>query len=628
MPKVCVVPGCKTRSNEKVRGVKYSLFSIPKDEEIKSQWIKAIPGIKSLTPTQVICEKHFPEQCIIKEFIQKDVDGNILYKSVYQRRHLHKSAVPTIFKDSDMPPLFLELKTEEEMKTEDSSDIKSLCKSREDFVSNLQPSATRTVDVNHNGVNNRILQMAKTENAKNIGNNSKRNIDNMNNISEGSPKLKIIQNAGFDKRNHKIVGVLKKVPKATMLKIMARRRSLKIYNIGNNTCKQPNIKVNPVTNPVNGRNNKETSFITTKDDDDTSKLYESLPETYAVEHNYALHDLPRPIFCTNAVNIDPKSLELPKTWGATEKTIQNKKYLLLTKVITRMIDQRQTEVLQKYMLLDCIGKNASYFVYGHEVKDIITLPEVIHSTDILLRSLNIFEAMNVCEGLGPIDPSLIKNSEVLRDSANCIRHANCPWLLTRMKTCTSCKKLKRIISIRSNKVARNGIITKEMFNNLRRQLAREKRRRKNAVEEKRMLLKEVSERSNELQSAVNYKMLFKNIFLEHNVHNNYRLTLKEILETSRAKPRGRRYSKEWLMFCASVVIRSSSMYEFLRKTNIIPLPSLHTIRSYFYGKTPRHNFDETFIDLVKNYQAKNAQQDPETLIYQNTIGSVFQLDER
>ncbi|XP_018323918.1 uncharacterized protein LOC108736120 isoform X1 [Agrilus planipennis] len=351
----------------------------------------------------------------------------------------------------------------------------------------------------------------------------------------------------------------------------------------------PSVKINPVTSSLNTCNSNKISFITTKDiynDDNAPKILESLPETYVVEHDYGLHDYPGPIFCTNAIiNIDPESLELPKTWGVTEKIVQNKKYLLFMKVITQAMDQQETELLQKYMLLDCTGKNASYFVYGHQVKDMALLPEFIHNTDTLLRSLKIFEVMNVCEGLGRIDPSLIRKSKVLRDSANYLRHASCTWLLTRNKTCIFCKKLKRLISrrrLRSNKVACGGSDSKEMLNNLRRQLAREKRLRKIAVEQKRMLLKEVSEKRKEIATAVNYGVSFENICFQHRVLHNHRLALKEILDTSKTKPQGRRYSEEWLMFCISISIRSPSIYEFLRKTNIIPLPNLATIRRYFY----------------------------------------------
>lgn len=65
MPSMCCVVYCKSgyRSNPE----KVSCFLFPKDEELKSKWIKAIPRSNlKVSPKTSICEKHFTAGQIIR----------------------------------------------------------------------------------------------------------------------------------------------------------------------------------------------------------------------------------------------------------------------------------------------------------------------------------------------------------------------------------------------------------------------------------------------------------------------------------------------------------------------------------------------------------------------------------
>ena len=58
MPRKCCVYGCK--SNYESTEVRYSVFSFPRDETLRREWIRKIPNA-NFNPTKYtcVCEKHF-----------------------------------------------------------------------------------------------------------------------------------------------------------------------------------------------------------------------------------------------------------------------------------------------------------------------------------------------------------------------------------------------------------------------------------------------------------------------------------------------------------------------------------------------------------------------------------------
>nr|CAI5819885.1 unnamed protein product [Callosobruchus analis]CAI5870438.1 unnamed protein product [Callosobruchus analis] len=61
MPRHCCVPGCKIKYCSELKSTSYrSVFRFPKNDELKSKWLAAIPG-KNWFPSKeaVICGSHF-----------------------------------------------------------------------------------------------------------------------------------------------------------------------------------------------------------------------------------------------------------------------------------------------------------------------------------------------------------------------------------------------------------------------------------------------------------------------------------------------------------------------------------------------------------------------------------------
>ncbi|XP_067126884.1 uncharacterized protein [Centruroides vittatus] len=89
----CFVPGCKTGNNVKE---KRTLFSAPKDEELRKKWSKLIPrGDKIFDEYCCVCELHFDEQFIERKF--KHIINGEEVTIPRDRPKLVSDAIPTIF---------------------------------------------------------------------------------------------------------------------------------------------------------------------------------------------------------------------------------------------------------------------------------------------------------------------------------------------------------------------------------------------------------------------------------------------------------------------------------------------------------------------------------------------------
>ena len=76
MPNRCVVPGCKTGDRNST--LQRSVFKVPNDKIILKKWEAEIPNIAKLKPQHHICERHFEEKYIIRQFVKYHKHGKLM----------------------------------------------------------------------------------------------------------------------------------------------------------------------------------------------------------------------------------------------------------------------------------------------------------------------------------------------------------------------------------------------------------------------------------------------------------------------------------------------------------------------------------------------------------------------
>ena len=100
MVNTCCVPGCKSgyRSQLKVK-VTPPMFGFPKNEELRSAWIKAISR-KDWTPTNIsrVCAKHFnPDDFVLYSNDSRINRRKARESQILQRTRIKFGAIPKIF---------------------------------------------------------------------------------------------------------------------------------------------------------------------------------------------------------------------------------------------------------------------------------------------------------------------------------------------------------------------------------------------------------------------------------------------------------------------------------------------------------------------------------------------------
>lgn len=71
----------------------------------------------------------------------------------------------------------------------------------------------------------------------------------------------------------------------------------------------------------------------------------------------------------------------------------------------------------------------------------------------------------------------------------------------------------------------------------------------------------------------------ENQLKETNFSPNEFIALQEIIKAANQKnTKGRRYNEEWILLCLLLHMKSPKAYNFLRDTQILPIPCIRSIR--------------------------------------------------
>ncbi|KAH7945825.1 hypothetical protein HPB49_016037 [Dermacentor silvarum] len=78
------------------------------------------------------------------------------------------------------------------------------------------------------------------------------------------------------------------------------------------------------------------------------------------------------------------------------------------------------------------------------------------------------------------------------------------------------------------------------------------------------------------------------------------LAVRQCFEASRRKsPRGMKYDKEWILECILLKMRSPKLYQYMRRQNILALPSETTLRKYTAQYRSGFGFNEKMLNVLK-----------------------------
>ncbi|GAB1859699.1 THAP-type domain-containing protein [Camponotus japonicus] len=319
------------------------------------------------------------------------------------------------------------------------------------------------------------------------------------------------------------------------------------------------------------------------------------------------------IFVVNEVQLKIETVHetsivtVPKPWIIVQS--KPKKWFLSE--IVANDSNNNAPVIRKSIAVNNKGF-VQYYVHGKLVKDHIEqLPSLVNDPQTLVTIATQFKSSRICDGLGDVAVHLDVNT-VCKDNMDVYRSTNCS-LIEKKKRCSSCVRVRKTLIQKKRrdkkreklkhftalcnpvdqwKFLRNKINTQRCLKN----------RKKRRIQ---LLLECLQEKQSEF--AAMKEVSFNERCAD--IPDIQKTALREIFETSKkTDARGRRYSKEWAIYCMLMNIRFPAMYEFLRNNRIIPLPCTRTIRNYLSIIDSKCGFDKKFFELLKlKFQSNNKE---------------------
>ncbi|XP_046595750.1 uncharacterized protein LOC107223825 isoform X2 [Neodiprion lecontei] len=298
---------------------------------------------------------------------------------------------------------------------------------------------------------------------------------------------------------------------------------------------------------------------------------------------------------------------IPTSWTVINQLSPNKQCVTITHTRYMKKNGVHHPIFDKYVTID-IDNRIRYFISGRVVEaQEAGLQETLLNKIELTNILNKFGNINLCGGLGNVDTQYLELNNEFRDYFGDLHSDNCS-LISKMKRCRSCIKLRKIAfqrksrynndqPIRRMRKAMNPIDQRLLLAS-QKKLKRQKRKLKRIMAERESLKNSLAEKTQELTKINNEP--FDEKCSKLNIPAAQRITLNEIIAAaSTTKSNGRRYSNEWIMQCLLLNIKSPSLYEYLRVNNILPLPCSTTIRRYFSLANKKCNFDQNFTEVLR-----------------------------
>ncbi|XP_017881577.1 uncharacterized protein LOC108625802 isoform X2 [Ceratina calcarata] len=466
----CVVKKCV--SNNDKQSDKISTFKVPNDQDLREKWRVAI-GVNILRSSHRVCELHFEEHLVIKDYIHRTKDGHIIAQVPLKHHHLKAGAVPAIFKRNDLlrersPPKFQKCindimldhcyatkRISECLQNVDRFDI-SVAKSersKDDIDSRMQEETSCNV-----------ISSIKTETTD-----CDKDAAQKKGVLEENPQdiCKVEAENNFNYAIDVDSSCPLTTNKIECSRVVDDSISKSEERRDNVTCEKP---VQTHNNAVNGIRINSTQFCIN------------------VTFNFSTPCKLLKCSGNNTVENDVE-IKLPKPWGLQKSVIGKEEVLIFTYVVESTDSGIQTHIFEKSVLIKS-SREIIYEVFSRKVNvSESKLPKILNDFKILPEILKKFKDFKICKGVPDTIPNFFQTSVSRTVTGMDIRHKDCSLLSYNCEKCRSCKvystsiarslkqskQKKEVIRVSSSKNATEQCKIKALRNKIKRQ--QEHRRR-------------------------------------------------------------------------------------------------------------------------------------------------------
>lgn len=260
----------------------------------------------------------------------------------------------------------------------------------------------------------------------------------------------------------------------------------------------------------------------------------------------------------------------------------------------------------KKIILKC--SEIEYFIFDNILKlDCLNIH--INTVEDLQELITAFHKMPTCAGGRNISmaPSNFLSNNFKKDHRfNVWRHVQCTYVgnVSRCRDeffrCSLCRTIRKTISSFKFRVKQNPTKYRcpKKMEMKRKNESRDKSLKR--LKHRFTILKNKLTAMQEKFIQVDEITAIEKIQNMKNVHPAQKLLITECIKQSKyLKKTSRRYTSEWLLLCLLLHIKSPTTYNFLRTNEILPLPSISTVRSYLSRVKLKCGLDEEFFEAFQ-----------------------------
>ncbi|XP_050062894.1 uncharacterized protein LOC126552239 [Aphis gossypii] len=280
---------------------------------------------------------------------------------------------------------------------------------------------------------------------------------------------------------------------------------------------------------------------------------------------------------------------------------------------------RKTIIIEKDLKITCniLGKNINADNFQNALDKVISQQ---HLENVIKEAAT----FKICRGLDFLHDKksssyLATNNDIIVDTMLHKRNLNCSIIIPHGYYCFPCARTRKMLKQRSARLVAQCSpkrVTLKMTPKSKKKLSLLQKRnellrkqKKNCINKIKLLRQNMSELMSKFENVSKESISQK--LTEMNCSGYQKTIIEEIVSAAKiSNPKGRRYSDEWIMLCMLLHIRTPSGYNFCKKNDILPLPSVSSLRRYLAMIDTACGFDKNFFTLFKkhlerqNYNAK------------------------
>ncbi|KAM7284755.1 uncharacterized protein ISCGN_001849 [Ixodes scapularis] len=547
MGRYCCVPNCRSGYGPKKE--KAIIFNAPADPERLAAWNRAVPQMKrELRSSDGICEKHFPSHMLSSRATHIEYKGRVLLH-VPKRPRLSQDAVPCIF--SGDPDNRMARKAKNTGKPP----------ARRSHLS----SSERQRHPKSDGPSTSALPQCSGDPTADAPNASA-----LHNNMEPAPTTPSISAQCDDNTERPAAEVRAQSPTHDISQYTAAR-------FAQESC-FPEDEV---------QGNEETSQGACDPPLSFSELFEK-----------------------------PHLVGLPgKTWAVHTMDYAGVQPIDFSTICPK-VDTSQPRIFERVLSISPEqggGLTFNTFVWGKAVSTNLTIDGIkIASVHDLAHALKVLDRLVLCSG-GPMhkDYPQVRPECAFVDLRDVWRHNRCTFVTSTDGQCPACRSLKNTLRIHAarlekKKAAHSTKLRLVTFSPAKKAKVEQLKKARIACRRSRLRLFKSRQKLQEELTGCWQKLhdvqqdSLHELLAAANLSNAQLSVVEECIAAAKCKSkRQRRYDDNWLLLCLLLHIRTPTGYLFLRENDILPLPSVKTVRKYISMVGLKCGFDQDFFLSLK-----------------------------